>query len=162
MECSVAQALEVVGERWTLLIIRDCLMGVTQFDTFQRRLGVARNILSRRLDDLVSSGVLERVRYQERPPRYEYLLTPKGRELWVVLTALRQWGDRWAVPDGAPIEAVHACGAVSAAQLWCPVCREPLALADVSLREGPGAVEGGLLPVTLGLATTSCAGVAKE
>src|SRR6058998_1388162 len=93
--CSIARALEVVGERWTLLIIRDVLLGLHRFDQLQASLGIARNVLTDRLNRLVDEGVLERVRYTERPPRYEYRLTPKGVELNVALAALRQWGDRY-------------------------------------------------------------------
>jgi DNA-binding HxlR family transcriptional regulator len=93
--CSVARALEVVGERWTLLIIRDTLLGLRRFDELQENLGIARNVLTDRLNRLVAEGVLERVPYSERPARYEYRLTAKGRELNVALTALRQWGDKY-------------------------------------------------------------------
>ena len=92
--CSIARTLEVLGERWTLLIVRDALLGLHRFDEFQESLGVARNVLSDRLSRLVSEGILERVRYQERPERFEYRLTAKGRELAVPLLALMQWGDR--------------------------------------------------------------------
>jgi DNA-binding HxlR family transcriptional regulator len=92
--CSIARTLEIVGERWTLLIIRDVFLGLRRFDQLQESLGVARNVLTDRLNRLVEAGILERVRYSERPERFEYRLTPKGRELNVALTALRQWGDR--------------------------------------------------------------------
>ena len=91
--CSIARTLEVVGERWTFLIIRDVFLGVRRFDQLQASLGVARNVLTDRLNRLVAEGILERVPYSERPPRFEYRLTDKGRELGVALTALRQWGD---------------------------------------------------------------------
>ena len=93
-DCSIARALEVVGERWTLLIVRDVALGLRRFDELQRSLGVARNVLADRLDKLVRERVLERVRYSERPARYEYRLTAKGRELDAALAALRQWGDK--------------------------------------------------------------------
>jgi DNA-binding HxlR family transcriptional regulator len=93
--CSIARALEIVGERWTLLIVRDVFLGLRRFDDLQASLGVARNVLTDRLNRLVDEGVLERVRYSEHPPRYEYRLTPKGLDLNVALTALRQWGDRY-------------------------------------------------------------------
>jgi DNA-binding HxlR family transcriptional regulator len=92
-ECSIARALEIVGERWTLLIIRDAFLGLRRFDEFQESLGVARNVLTDRLNRLVEEGILERVRYSERPERYEYHLTKKGRQLDVALAGLRQWGD---------------------------------------------------------------------
>ena len=93
--CSVARSLEVVGERWTLLIIRDVFLGLHRFDEFQESLGIARNVLTDRLNRLVDEGVLERVLYSERPERYEYQLTKKGVDLNIALTALRQWGDEY-------------------------------------------------------------------
>jgi len=94
-DCSIARALEVVGERWTLLIIRDAFLGLRRFDQFQESLGIARNVLTDRLNRLVEEGILDRVRYNERPKRYEYRLTPKGRDLGIALAGLRQWGDRY-------------------------------------------------------------------
>jgi DNA-binding HxlR family transcriptional regulator len=102
MECPVARALEVVGEWWSLLILRDAFRGRRRFEEFQESLGIARNILSRRLKGLVAAGLLERRAYSERPPRYEYRLTPKGRDLFPVLMALMNWGNRWATPPGGP------------------------------------------------------------
>jgi len=93
--CSIARALEVVGERWTLLIVRDAFLGLRRFDEFQESLGIARNVLTDRLNRLVEEGILERARYSERPERHEYRLTAKGRELNIALTALRQWGDTY-------------------------------------------------------------------
>jgi len=92
--CSIARALELVGERWTLLIIRDAFLGLRRFEQFQDSLGIARNVLTDRLNRLVDEGILERVAYSERPPRFEYRLTEKGRDLRVALLALMQWGDR--------------------------------------------------------------------
>ena len=94
-DCSVARALEIVGERWTLLIIRDAFLGLRRFEQFQESLGIARNVLTDRLNRLVEEGILERVRYSERPERHEYLLTAKGRELNIALAGLRQWGDKY-------------------------------------------------------------------
>ena len=93
--CSIARALEVVGERWTLLIVRDAFLGRSRFDEFQQSLGISRNILTERLNRLVDEGIFERVRYQERPARHQYKLTPKGRDLHLALTGLRQWGDAY-------------------------------------------------------------------
>jgi len=93
--CSIARTLEIVGERWTLLIVRDAYLGRHRFDEFQESLGISRNVLAERLKRLVDEGILERVPYQEHPARYEYRLTQKGRELRVALTALRQWGDTY-------------------------------------------------------------------
>src|SRR5437016_542033 len=113
VNCSVAQCLEVVGEWWTMLIVREAFFGVTRFDDFQERTGIARNVLSLRLDHLVGHGVLDRVPYQDHPVRYDYRLTEKGADLWQVLTAMREWGDRWAAPNGPPVAIVHkTCGHV--------------------------------------------------
>jgi DNA-binding HxlR family transcriptional regulator len=142
MTCSVAQCLEVVGEWWSLLIIRDAFLGVTRFDDFQARLGISRNILTRRLNHLVESEVLRRVAYSDHPPRSEYRLTRKGRDLWHVITAMRQWGDRWAAPDGPPLEIRHTgCGHVVMALPACSHCGETLDARSVTARPGPGAVD---------------------
>ncbi len=139
MNCSVAQTLEVVGEWWTMLIVRDSFLGVTRFDDFQRRLGISRNILAERLDHLVDKGVLTRVPYQEHPVRHDYRLTEKGRDLWLVLTAMRQWGDRWEAEEGAPIEIEHqACGNVTTVVPTCSSCGEPVDARSVRARPGPG------------------------
>src|SRR5688572_13736246 len=112
MNCSVARTLEVVGEWWTMLVVRDAFLGVRRFEEFQRRLGIARNVLSARLQTLVDHGILERREYQTRPVRYEYRLTEKGLDLYPVLVSLLRWGDRWqAGPDGPPVVLVHEeCG----------------------------------------------------
>ena len=94
-DCSIARALEIVGERWSLLIIRDAFLGLRRFEQFQESLGIARNVLTDRLNRLVEEGIVERVRYSERPERYEYRLTRKGRELEIALIGLRQWGDKY-------------------------------------------------------------------
>jgi DNA-binding HxlR family transcriptional regulator len=104
MDCSVARTLEVVGEWWSLLIVRDSLSGVRRFEEFQSRLGIARNVLATRLAKLVRQGVLERRPYREHPPRFEYVLTEKGRELSAVVIALMTWGDRWASRRAPPVE----------------------------------------------------------
>jgi DNA-binding HxlR family transcriptional regulator len=142
MACSVAQCLDVVGEWWSLLIVRDAFLGVTRFDDFQARLGISRNILTRRLNHLVDNGILKRVRYQDHPPRAEYRLTDKGRDLWHVVTAMRQWGDRWAAPGGPPLEIRHtACGHVVTAVPTCSHCGEPIDARSVTAVPGPGASE---------------------
>jgi len=139
MDCSVAQCLEVVGEWWSMLIVRDAFLGVTRFEEFQRRLGIARNILQQRLTTLVEAGVFERVVYCEHPPRYDYRLTAKGRDLWPVLTAMRQWGDRYAAPQGPPIRIVHkGCGHTVDVVLVCESCGEPVGPRGVTAVPGPG------------------------
>jgi DNA-binding HxlR family transcriptional regulator len=140
VNCSVAQCLEIVGEWWSLLIVRDAFLGVTRFEDLQARLGISRNILTQRLNRLVDKGVLKRVPYQERPPRSEYRLTEKGRDLWHVVTAMRQWGDRWAAPSGPPLTIRHtACGRVVKAVPVCSHCGEPLDVRAVTAVPGPGA-----------------------
>jgi DNA-binding HxlR family transcriptional regulator len=140
MNCSVAQTLEVVGEWWTMLIVRDCFLGVTRFDDFSRRLGIARNILNDRLGHLVRHEVLSRVPYSDRPVRYDYRLTEKGRDLWLVLNAMRQWGDRWAAPDGPPVVVEHqACGHSVTVQPTCSECHALLDARSLRMRPGPGA-----------------------
>jgi DNA-binding HxlR family transcriptional regulator len=142
MNCSVAQCLEVVGEWWSMLIIRDAFLGVIRFDEFQERLGISRNILSQRLNHLVEAGVLAKVPYSEHPPRYDYRLTDKGRDLWPVLTTMRQWGDKYAAPDGPPLQLTHkGCGHVSEAVLICSECGAHLGARDVRAEPGPGATE---------------------
>ena len=141
--CSVAQCLDIVGEWWSLLIVRDAFLGVTRFDDFQARLGISRNILTQRLNRLVEGEILKRVRYSDHPPRSEYRLTAKGRDLWHVITAMRQWGDRWAAPDGTPLQIRHtACGHVVTAVPACSHCGEPLDARSVTAVPGPGASAG--------------------
>ena len=106
MNCSIAQTLDVVGDPWTLLIVRDALFGTTRFDDFRRSLGIPRATLASRLETLVEHGVMERRRYQERPERYEYVLTDKGRDLRRVMISLLQWGDQWSDLDPPPVTLV--------------------------------------------------------
>ena len=143
MNCSVARCLDVVGEWWSLLIVRDAFLGVTRFDDFQARLGISRNILTRRLNHLVDNGILERVPYQDHPPRCEYRLTGQGRDLWHVVTAMLQWGDRWAAPAGPPLQVRHtACGHIVTSVPACSHCGQPLDARSVTAAPGPGAAEG--------------------
>ena len=140
MSCSVARSLEVIGEWWTLLIVRDAFFGVTRFEEFQARLGIARNILAKRLDTLVEHGVLERRSYDDARGRADYVLTDKGKALWPVLATIRQWGDEWIVGAGnEPIAMVHAtCGEQTTAVLTCDHCRQELEPRDVRVVAGPG------------------------
>src|SRR5437764_10439990 len=109
--CSIAGTLELVGERWTLLVLRDAFLGVRRFDDFQRSLGIARNVLQARLQRLVDEGVLERRPYHDHPPRYEYRLTDKGIDLWPIIFTLMRWGDRHLYSDGPPVVLEHrGCG----------------------------------------------------
>lgn len=139
MHCSVAQCLEVVGEWWSMLIVRDAFLGVSRFDQFQERLGISRNILNERLTRLVEEGVFDKVAYSDHPPRFDYRLTDKGRDLWPVLTAMRQWGDRYAAPDGPPLRIVHhKCGHVAEALMSCSACGDVLTARAVRAVGGPG------------------------
>ena len=140
MNCSVAQALEVIGEWWTLLILRDCFLGVRRFDDFVDRLGISRNVLTNRLDTLVEAGLLERRAYDEARGRYDYVLTDKGRALWPVLTAIRQWGDEWLLGSGKePLLLEHrGHGHLTTARMTCDVCGEELDARSVRAVPGPG------------------------
>src|SRR5689334_13295504 len=140
LTCSVARSLSIVGDRWTMLVLRDAFLGVRRFDDFQKDLGTTRHRLADRLRKLVAGGILERVRYQERPVRYEYRLTEKGRDLYPIIVSLTRWGDRWmAGKAGPPIELVHkACGNVAMPALACPECGEAVGARDMIARAGPG------------------------
>ena len=151
MHCSVAQSLEVIGEWWTLLILRDAFLGVTRFDDFAKRLGIARNVLTQRLEHLVAHDIMVKVPYQENPVRYDYRLTHKGRSLWLVVDAMRQWGDEWAAPDGPPVQAVHeSCGKTTVIEPVCAECGERVRGRDLRPVDGPGAAGGrSILPADL-------------
>jgi DNA-binding HxlR family transcriptional regulator len=140
MNCSVAAALEILGEWWTFLVLRDAFLGVRRFEDFQRRLGIARNVLTTRLQTLVAHGVLDRRRYQERPERFEYRLTDKGLDLYPVLLSLMEWGDRWTGQEGGPpLVLVHrACGHQSAPHMVCDHCGGPVTARDMEPVTGPG------------------------
>lgn len=142
--CSIAGALELIGERWSLLILRDVFLGVHRFDDLQRDLGVARNVLRDRLRLLVDEEILERRRYQERPERFEYHLTDKGRDLWPVLHALMTWGDRHAAPPGGPATVVvhRGCGGEIDGDRRCAACGAAVGVDEVQARPGPGARDG--------------------
>ena len=126
--CSIARALAVVGERWTLLILREIFFGVSRFDPLRRRLGISRNVLAARLEHLLAAGVLEKVLYQDRPVRHEYRLTEKGRDLYPVLLALLSWGDRWASDAGPPsLSLTHrGCGQPLTPTTTCGHCGDRL------------------------------------
>jgi len=138
--CSIAKSLEIVGERWTLLIVRDVMTGHRRFGELQRSLGVARNVLSSRLQRLVEEDILERRAYQENPPRHEYFLTEKGLDLWPALIALLAWGDRHSPePDGPPMLIVHKeCGGEVSDRGICERCGETLTARDARQVPGPG------------------------
>jgi DNA-binding HxlR family transcriptional regulator len=143
--CSIARTLEIIGERWTLLIMRDALSGLRRFEQFQDSLGIARNTLTDRLARLVEAGLLERVRYQDRPPRYEYRPTAKGQELGIALLALMAWGDRHAAhPQGPPRLVEHrGCGGDVVVQPVCTRCAQPVGIQALTLRPGPALLAAG-------------------
>jgi DNA-binding HxlR family transcriptional regulator len=139
--CSVARTIDVIGEWWTPLIVRDAFYGRTRFEDFQRSLGVARNVLTVRLERLVETGIMERHRYQDHPPRDEYLLTEKGRDLFPIIAALLTWGDRWTAGEaGPPLLLVHQpCGQPAGLKATCNHCGGPLELSNITPTPGPGA-----------------------
>ena len=138
-DCSIQRTLDVIGDRWTLLIVRDLFRGVRRFSKIQTDLGIAKNLLTDRLGALVAAGVVEKVPYQERPVRYEYRLTAKGRALSPALVALMRWGDQWVGDGLAPTELVHdSCGTRLELQPWCTTCNEPVDPVQIASRPGPG------------------------
>ncbi len=139
--CSVARAASVIGDRWTLLILRDCFLRVRRFEAFQARIGLTRPLLAARLRKLVEAGVLMKVVYQSRPTRYEYRLTERGLALHPVIMALVHWGDEHMAGDaGRPILHRHtACGHLFDPVSVCSVCAEPLRPEAVRVEPGPGA-----------------------
>jgi DNA-binding HxlR family transcriptional regulator len=139
--CSVARTVAVIGDRWTLLILRDCFLGVRRFEAFQARLGISRTIIAERLTLLVDEGVLAKVAYQDRPVRHEYRLTDKGLALHPVVMSIVHWGDRfYAGEAGAPLLHRHkACGHDFHPEMTCSECGEAVGPRDVEPHPGPGA-----------------------
>jgi DNA-binding HxlR family transcriptional regulator len=137
--CSVASTLEVIGERWTMHVLRESFLGVRRFEDFRRNIGVARNILSDRLNTLVAEGILRRELYNERPPRYEYRLTRKGVDLYGILIELMKWGNRWAPNEEGPAVVLQHrdCGAVIEPVHACPECGEQVQAWDLRALPGP-------------------------
>lgn len=144
--CSIAATLEVVGDPWTLLILRDAFAGVKRFEQWQERLGVARNVLAARLKTLVAHGVMEAQRYSERPPRQEYLLTQKGLDLSPVLLTMAEWGDQHVYGVGKrPVRFVHkTCGCDFHPSMACEACGEIVDRRDIKRVQvdGPGQTVG--------------------
>lgn len=138
--CSIARTVDILGDGWTLLVLREVFYGQSHFDGFINALGIARNTLADRLKRLEQAGVLHRRAYQTEPVRYEYLPTEKGRELFSVLAALNSWGDRWLTgAEGAPVTVHHrSCGREVRAEVVCAECGEPLRHEETSVQPGPG------------------------
>ena len=138
LDCSVARTLEHIGERWTFMVLRDALYGIRRFDDFQASLGIARNILTKRLTKLVDAGILRKEPYQEHPPRYEYRLTEKGRDLVPILTSLLAWGDKWETDNEPPVRLIHTtCGSVMHTQGVCSVCGDEINIFNLRLDPVP-------------------------
>lgn len=143
LECSIANSVPILGDRWNILIIRDAFLGVRRFDDFQKDLGIARNILSNRLNALVAEEILEPVAYQERPLRHEYRLTPKGKDLMDLMLALWRWGDRWApVEEDDLRELIHLdCGEATHMVASCAHCGGKLTRSNLRIVPGLSVLE---------------------
>jgi DNA-binding HxlR family transcriptional regulator len=140
MACSIARTLEIAGEPWSPLILRDVWVGITRFDDLQRELGISRKVLAERLKWLVAHEMLEQTVYCERPRRYEYVLTEKGMQFCDVLLAITTWGDRWTAEEVGPPVLIrhHHCGQLTHAEISCASCGHPLHAGEVDIRPGPG------------------------
>jgi len=139
--CSVARSVAVIGDRWTLMILRECFLRVRRFEEFQDKLGITRHLLAARLKKLVQFGVLRRAPYQESPKRHEYILTQKGLDLYPVIMAIVHWGDVHMVDErGRPVLHQHkTCGKFFDPVMVCSECAEPLRAKEVVVHRGPGA-----------------------
>lgn len=161
MRCSLARGLDMIGDWWSPLIIRDLFLNITRFDELVEDLGISRNLLTRRLKSLVANGVIERVAYQQRPVRYVYRLTEAGRDLVPPILALTAWGDRWARPrEGSPILFVHkSCGHQFEPKVTCSACAEVISAEMVKPVPGPG---GATKPGTMLVAKRLRAAMAQK
>ena len=144
MVCSIARTLDLVGEPWSPLILRDVWVGIRRFDEIQADLGISRKVLTERLHRLVEAGVLAREQYSDRPARSHYVLTAKGTELVELLMVMVKWGDRWSAGDaGPPVLYRHrVCGEIAHVDLHCSACDRPMSAADVDLLPGPSSAAG--------------------
>jgi DNA-binding HxlR family transcriptional regulator len=144
ISCSIARTLDVIGQRWTPLIVRDLFAGMTKFEDIRRDLGIASNILAARLDDLERHRVVQRRQYQSTPARHEYVLTEKGWDLYPVFATLLAFGDKWlSAPDGPPALTLHTdCGHVTTAKTVCAQCGGELNADNAIHARGPGAKAG--------------------
>ncbi|MFI5911549.1 winged helix-turn-helix transcriptional regulator [Dactylosporangium sp. NPDC051541] len=141
LACSIARTLDVIGEPWSPLILHDVYVGINRFDQLQSDLGISRKVLTERLNWLVTQEVLTRRPYSDRPPRHEYLLTPKGEELCDLLLVMVRWGDRWTAGEAGPpvLYRHHTCGQIAHVELHCSQCHTPMRATDVDVLPGPGA-----------------------
>jgi DNA-binding HxlR family transcriptional regulator len=138
--CSIARTMDLLGDWWTPLVLREAYYGIRRFDEFQQALGIARNTLSDRLRRLVDEGLLEKQLYTTEPRRYEYLLTDKGRDFFGVIAAMTRWGDTWLSGESGPPVILHheSCGNDTHAEVVCAACGEALHSEDVTMQIGPG------------------------
>jgi DNA-binding HxlR family transcriptional regulator len=138
--CTIARSADILGDHWNLLLIRQACLGSRRFDDFQNALGIGRNILTTRLNGLVDADIFHKVAYQDKPARYEYRLTEKGREVYPILAAMAAWGDRWLLgPGGTPLILHHtACDHDMRAVVVCSHCDQPLDVREIRARPGPG------------------------
>ena len=143
--CSIARSLEAIGERWTLLIVRELLRRPHRFAELERKLGIAKNVLTNRLDKLVDLGIVEKAPYTEARDWNDYRLTRKGKDLFPVISALMAWGDRYRAPDGPPVIFEHECGHAAGHKLVCAYCGDDVVPRAVKVIAGPGATEETIL-----------------
>jgi DNA-binding HxlR family transcriptional regulator len=144
ISCSIARTLDIVGPRWTALVLRDLFAGMARFEDIRRDLGIASNVLAARLEDLERHAIVTRRQYQSAPPRFEYVLTDKGRDLYPVIATLLAWGDKWTAGEGGPPALlVHdECGCVTTAKAVCAECGGELGALTTTAVPGPGAHVG--------------------
>jgi len=140
MTCSIARTLDLIGEPWSPLILRDVMVGIRRFDQIQADLGISRKVLTERLKWLVDCGVLDRREYTDRPPRYEYVLTDKGTDLCDLLLVMRRFGDRWLAGAAGPpvLYQHHTCGEIGTVELHCSHCDTPMRADNIDVLPGPG------------------------
>jgi DNA-binding HxlR family transcriptional regulator len=138
--CTIARSASLLGDHWNVLLVRQACLGTRRFDDFQRELGISRNMLTRRLNQLVDEGIMHRVEYQDKPPRSEYRLTQQGREVYPILAAMAAWGERWlSGPEGTPLVLHHTtCDHDMHAVVVCSECAAPLDVRDTTAQPGPG------------------------
>jgi DNA-binding HxlR family transcriptional regulator len=141
MACSIARTLDVIGEPWSPLVLRDIYVGINRFDQIQKDLGISRKVLAERLRSLTANGIVERRQYEAN--RYEYVLTGKGAELADLLLVMVRWGDKWTAGAAGPpvLYKHHACGEISRVELRCETCGEPMPATGIDVLPGPGAAE---------------------
>jgi len=141
MPCSIARTTDIIGDKWTPLVLRDIALGISRFDAIQRDLGISRKVLTQRLQALVDHDVISRTPYQDNPPRHDYALTEKGSDLAMVLVAIQAFGDKWSFGQaGPPLQWRHlSCGQVSTPVACCDHCGEPVRPGDAVPLRGPSA-----------------------